>query len=81
MQSLQSSLKGYKVKQSKSKRPTSEWQELGKEISEYFGRPLYWMIAPWKDHCSAVRMAFKETKERGKSWQYLAAILKLKSIR
>lgn len=63
-----------------SNRPTTEWQELGLEISQYFGRNLYWLVAPWKDHCSAVRMAFKETKEKGKPWQYLAAILKLKKV-
>ena len=64
----------------KDSRKTSEWQELGKEINDYYHKPLYWLIAPWKNQLWYVRQVFKECQERGKPVNYFIAILKLKTI-
>lgn len=56
----------------------TEWQALGREISEYYGVKAYYLVAPYKNDLSAVRYAFKEAKTRNMPFKYLAAMLKFK---
>lgn len=65
----------------KSAKPTTEWQELGKEIQQHYKKPLYWLIAPWKDQIWYVRQIFKECQKGDKPVQYFIKILKLRTVK
>lgn len=56
----------------------TEWQALGREISEYYGVKAYYLVAPYKNDLSAVRYAFKEAKSKNMPFKYLAGMLKFK---
>lgn len=52
----------------------TEWQELGKELTEHFKKNCYWL--PWKYELWKIRAAFKVVKDSNKSFNYFLGILK-----
>lgn len=53
---------------------TTEWQEVGKELTEYFKKNCYWL--PWRYELWKIREAFKVAKESNKGFNYFLGILK-----
>ncbi len=80
MQTLKGKIEKYTITNPVSTCPTEEWRELGKEIQQHYKKPLYWLIAPWKEQIWYVRQVFKECVIKEKPVNYFIAILKLKNV-
>lgn len=64
----------------KEEKKTEEWKELAKEISDYYGVKLYWLVAPWREQVWYVRSVLKQCQNDSKPVHYFIKILKLKEI-
>lgn len=53
---------------------TTEWQELSKEMTEFFKKNMYWV--PWKYPMYLIKEKFKVAKQENRSLQYFLGMLK-----
>lgn len=73
MQSLKEKLKNKKWK--KEEKPSTEWQEMGKEMSKFFKANCYWLM--WKYPKQKIYEGYRECQTRKiASLNYLLGILK-----
>ena len=64
-------------KYQREEKPTEEWKELGKELTDYFGKNCYWL--PWKFPIWKIRQQFKTIQElEKKDFKYFIGMLKSK---
>lgn len=61
----------YKPMQGKD---TTEWQELGKEMTTHFKINCFWI--PWKFPMHLIKEKFKVAQQENKSFQYFLGMLK-----
>lgn len=67
MQLLKEKLKNRHFK--KETKKTSEWQEIGTELTKFFGTNCYWLL--WKYPIQKIYEKFKEIKKLEKTKQTL----------
>jgi hypothetical protein len=64
-----------KVQEQKTGGPTSQWEAHADEVSEYFGKPLYFLFHQYRDF--QILEAFKVCQEKNiKTVGYFIGILK-----
>jgi len=62
-------------KYQQAEKPTTEWQELGKELTAYFKKNCYWLL--WRYPIWKVRAQFKAIQDLGKDdLKYFIGMLK-----
>jgi len=73
MKSIKEKLKNKKFQ--KSEKKTTEWQEMGKELSAYFKKNCYWLL--WRYPKQKVYEAYRECQTRKiASIEYFIGILR-----
>lgn len=55
-------------------RDTTEWQELGKEMTEYFKTNAYWI--PWRYPMHLIKEKFKIAQQENRPFNYFLGMLK-----
>lgn len=77
MEKLSEKLKNKKFRQPIGNQVATEWKEMGKELTAYFGKNCYWL--PWRYEKWRLYEKFKAIKTEGKKdLAYFIGMLKSK---